>query len=244
MRLVEPTRAGAEAHRTLSQLRGLARPADGVDANIIRAELNERFGAAREPPLRLPSMRFDARAGVIRDFTAHEETLRQVRLFLAGSVLLAFVAASTVSLFLLSRAPGVQRELAVRMAVGAPLRRLARQLVSEAALLVASGTLVGLLVGMWLAVALREAPFLAGAPWRAVSPLDLRVLGMIAGLMLLLTALVSVAPVVGLKRVGLGASSGDGARRCRSAPRRHRAAHGGSCACGRSHAGKRNAFRR
>ena len=48
---------------------------------------------------------------------------------------LALVAAANVSLFLLARAPGRRRELGIRLAVGAPLKRVARQLATESGLL-------------------------------------------------------------------------------------------------------------
>ena len=195
-----------------TRMRGLARLAAGASAPAAGNELNARFeieGQALAQGINLTGeeIRFDVLDGVIGDIGVQRESRRQVRLFLAGTLLLVLVAACNISLFLLSRASRRQRELGIRMAVGASTRRLARQLASEAGLLVLSSTAIGLLMSLWLSVALRELPFLQQAEWQAVSPFDWRALAMLGALMLLLTLLVSLAPIVGLRRMGIRASS-------------------------------------
>jgi hypothetical protein len=93
------------------------------------------------------------------------------------------------------------------MAVGASIRRLARQLMSEAGLLMLVATVLGVFISLWLSFVLLQLPFLQQAEWRDVSPFDWRVLGILSMLMLGLTLLVSLAPIIGLKRMGIGASS-------------------------------------
>src|SRR5690606_32034835 len=132
-------------------------------------------------------------------------TQRQLQLFLGASVLLALVAAANVSLFLLARAPGRRRELGIRMAVGAPMTRLARQLASEAAVLVVAGGALGLIASVWLAGLLRGLALLRQAEWREITLLDWRVLTIIGVFLALLTLLVSLAPIFGLKRSGIAA---------------------------------------
>lgn len=192
--------------REASLLYPLARLEGGARVEPIVTELNGRYGEMTREFQLAPGMRIDAIPGIVRDLNVHRDTERQVRLLLAGGVLLALVAAANVSLFLLSRAPGRRRELGVRMAVGAPLRRLARQLATEAGLLVVTATFVGLLVSAWFNVLLQDLSFLQRAQWRDVS-LDWRVLVLVAGLTVVLTALVSLGPVLGLKRLGIAASS-------------------------------------
>jgi ABC-type antimicrobial peptide transport system permease subunit len=195
-----------------TRMRGLGRLADGVSTEAAGNELNARFeieGQAFAQGINLTGeeIRFDVLEGVIGDIGVQRESRRQVRLFLIGTLLLVLVAACNISLFLLSRASRRQRELGIRMAVGASTRRLARQLASEAGLLVLASAAIGLLISLWLSVALRDLPFLAQAEWLAVSPFDWRALAMLGALMLLLTLLVSLAPIVGLRRMGIRASS-------------------------------------
>lgn len=202
--------AGGQAVPT--RLRGLARLAAGASAASAGIELNARFeieGQALAQGLSLSGeeIRFDVIEGVIRDIGVQRESRRQVRLFLASTLLLVLVAACNISLFLLARASRRRRELGIRTAVGASTKRLARQLASEAGLLVVVSTAIGLLLSAWLAVVLRDLPFLEQAEWISVSPFDWRVLGMLGVLVLFLTLLVSLAPIVGLKRMGIRASS-------------------------------------
>ena len=195
-----------------TRMRGLGRLAAGASAQAAGNELNARFeieGQALAQGINLTGeeIRFDVLEGVIRDIGVQRESRRQIRLFLVGTLLLTLVAACNISLFLLSRASRRQRELGIRMAVGASTRRIARQLASEAGLLVLSATAIGLSISLWLSVALRNLPFLDQAEWLAVSPFDWRSLVLLGGLMLFLTLLVSLAPIVGLRRMGIRASS-------------------------------------
>jgi putative ABC transport system permease protein len=188
-------------------VRAVARLAPGASVHAARNELEGRFADVLSESSMVPGARIDLIAGIINNPNAHRDALRQIYLFLAGSVLLALAAACNVSLFLLSRAPGRRRELAIRMAVGASLRRLARQLATESGLLVVLATAAGLVASLWVAVLTRELAFLRRIQWNEVTTFDWRVLGMVVGLMLVLTVLVSLAPIASLKRIGIAAGS-------------------------------------
>ena len=186
-------------------MRGVGRRAEGASNQAVLGELSTRF--ADEEFIRRPGARYEVIDRIVQNIFIHRDTQRQLQLFLAGSVLLALVAAANVSLFLLARAPGRRRELGIRMAVGAPVGRLMRQLASEAAVLVVAAALLGLGLSIWLARYLRELPFLRQAQWRDVTLLDWRVLTLVALFLLLVTLLVSLAPVLGLRKLGIAASS-------------------------------------
>src|SRR5690606_21160436 len=181
--------------------RGIARLKPGSSIEAAPNELTARF--ADEAFLQQRAgMKYEVIDRIVQNIFVQRSTEKQLRMFLIGSALLALVAAANVSLFLLARAPGRRRELGIRMAVGAPLRRLARQLTSEASVLVVFAAAFGLFLSVWLADYLRNTTFLRQAQWRDVTLLDWRVLAIVGAFLAVLTLLISLAPISGLKRLG------------------------------------------
>jgi ABC-type antimicrobial peptide transport system permease subunit len=198
--------APLDALRNFNMLRALSRRSPGATPEAIATELNQRYENADELGIN-PDEPFDAMSGLVFDINTQRNAQRQLQLFLAGSMLLVFVAAANVSLFMLSRAPERRRELAIRMSVGASLKRLGRQVATEAGLLVLSAASLGLLIAFWLESYLKSQPFLDGARWQSVTLFDWRVIGIILAFLLILALLVSLAPLLSLRRVGIASSS-------------------------------------
>lgn len=189
------------------RLQVFGRRSRGVSTEAAVAEIEARYRDSAEALWRDPEGRLDAYPGIVRNFGVQRDLLRQLRLFLFGSLLIALVAAGNVSLFLLARAPGRRREIAIRLAVGARIRRIARQLATEAGLLVAVAAVIGALISGWLSGVLRGLPFLDNGQWRRFTLLDWRVLSLVGSFLLILTLFVSLAPVAGLRNAGIAASS-------------------------------------
>lgn len=205
---VPPSNADSGAAIAFARImRGIGRSAPGTSAETIINELSSRYQEDLEDVVPLAAVRFDVLEGLVFNAIVHRNTQRQLVLFLSGSILLALVAAANVSLFLLARAPGRRREIGIRMSVGAPLKRITRQLASEASLLVAVAAVLGLVLSVWLAEFLRGLTFLRQAQWRDVALFDWRVLAAVGIFLLILAVLVSFAPILGLKRLGIAGSS-------------------------------------
>jgi len=183
------------------------RRAEGVPVEAVVNELRARYEDSATITNLIPGAGLDAADGIVSNLAVHRDAKHQLELFLAGSVLLALVAAANVSLFLLARAPARRNELGVRLAVGAPMRRLARQLATEAGLLVLVSAALGLLGSVWLTLYLRGLAFLREAQWREVTLLDWRVMTLSGAIVLVLALLASLAPILGIRRLGIAAAA-------------------------------------
>lgn len=184
------------------------RKSEGVGTSAVEAEL-DRF-LDQLPPVE-QSMSPEpgelmAIPGLVENPQAHRNAQRQVTMLLITTVLIALVAAVNVGIFLLARAPARQRELALRQTVGATRRRLAGQLLVEAAVLVVLGSALGVLLSIWLAAGFREMRFLEGAAFTG-SWLNLPALGFSATLAAVFTLLVALVPIVTLARRTLSEGS-------------------------------------
>ena len=188
-----------------SMFRALARIAPDRSLESAQRELAAAHGNGRFDGLGIPpdDVRMLLYPGVTQDPGRQAEARRQVGLFALVGLLVVVVAGANVGLFLLARAPGRKRELGIRLAVGAPMKRLRRQLLVESALLVAAATLVGIVLALWLMVGFQDLAFLERARFSSVSLLDWRVLAGVVGVTALATLLVSLAPIAGLKRLGV-----------------------------------------
>jgi putative ABC transport system permease protein len=109
-----------------------------------------------------------------------ERVTGYLALLAAATGLVLLLASVNVAGMLLARALTRRTEIGVRMAVGARRRRVARQLLTEGALLFVLGGGAGVLLAIWLTTAL------SAVPWPVPVQLDLAIDGRVLAFALLL----------------------------------------------------------
>jgi len=128
-----------------------------------------------------------------------------------GLVLL--IACANVANLLLSRSAGRQKEIGLRLALGASRRRLMRQLLTESILLSVLGGFFGIIFAIWIKDGLIAVSDWGGRGMNTLDPrLDWRVLGFTLGLSLLTGIIFGLAPAWRTTRVDLTPSLKDTGR--------------------------------
>jgi predicted permease len=122
-----------------------------------------------------------------------------VLMTVVGMVLL--IACANIANLLLARAAGRQKEIAIRLAMGAGRMRLGLQLLTESLLLSAAGGVVGLLVAMWGSRVLLRVVSNGPDPIPLDVHTDVRVLGFTAALAVVTGILFGLAPAFRAGRV-------------------------------------------
>src|SRR6185436_6248801 len=122
----------------------IARLADGVTIDQARSEMD---AITRQLESEHADSNKDVRAIITRAQDQLVQNVRPALLMLLGAVaLVLLIACANVANLLLVRAVGRQKEMAVRIAIGAGRAQLIRQLVVESLVLAAIGGGAGLLM--------------------------------------------------------------------------------------------------
>ncbi len=168
---------------------------EGFAAYLAAANAEERAAERNQNRTRVPQLRVSSAAQGVYDNNPNELRAMTILSIVVGLILL--IVCANVANLLLSRATARQKELSVRLSLGATRLRLVRQLLTESVLIGALGAAGGVLVAYW------GKQLLPGQAGQA--PLDWRVLTFACGLALVTGILFGIAPA--LRATGNNASA-------------------------------------
>jgi predicted permease len=150
-----------------------------------------------------------------------QEFSTSLLLMMAMVALVLLICCANVAGLLLARATARQKEISIRLSLGAPRLRIVRQLLTESLLLGALGGAAGLVVARVVASVVVD--LLAGTPQRSLAlsiPLDARVFAFTAAISMLSGILFGLAPALRARRLDVYSTLRQNAGV--SAARRHR----------------------
>jgi predicted permease len=186
-----------EQRRSCHNLFGVARLKDGIS---IQTALADTALIAQQLERQYPDSNRGQGASVIPLTEVIVGNIRPILLvLLSGAGLLLLIAGVNVASLLLVRADGRKREMAVRSALGASRARLIGQFVTEGLVLVAAGTVLGLLFARWaMQVLVRLIPMdmMASASYLHGLGLNVRVVAFAGAISLLAAVLFSMTPTL------------------------------------------------
>ena len=160
----------------------------GLDSYMKGLPEAERGTAMNRTRTEVPHLRVDSGSRGIYD--VNTTNLRAATILGVVVALVLLIVCANVANLLLSRAATRQKELSVRLSLGATRLRLIRQLLTESLLLAAVGGVLGVLVGYW-------GKQLLPGPTGQAPLLDWRVLAFVLAVTALTGIVFGIAPALG-----------------------------------------------
>jgi predicted permease len=175
----------------------------GFDSYLSSLSPQERARTSSQDRTQIPELIVDSAARGVYDVSTTD--LRAVTVLTAVVALVLLIVCANVANLLLSRSAARQRELSVRLALGATRARLVRQLLTESLMLAGIGGALGLLIGRWGQALL---PGAAGQP----SPLDWRVLAFVIVVTTVTGVVFGIAPALRATRTDVNTALKESSR--------------------------------
>jgi len=182
----------------------------GLSKGILEATVSSRYTAADAKNYREMELGTrQASAGISGVRRNYGDSLN-ILLGVTGVVLL--IACANLANLMLARATAREREVAVRLAIGASRRRIVRQMLSESLLIAAIGAAAGVLVAQWFSRALVGFISTDSSPLFIDLSLDWRAFAFTAAVAVSACLLFGLAPALKATHTSLGSAMKAGGR--------------------------------
>ena len=192
---LEQVRGNLEGPFHAASRAGMASFMAGLKAEERALSDNQRRGSA------VPTL--VARSGARGVYDVDNVQKRSAGIVTAVVTILLLIVCANVANLLLSRGTVRAREIAVRLSMGAPRRRLIRQLLTESLLLSGVGGLLGVIIAYWGKSLL---------PFGQNAAVDGRVIGFVAGVSVLTGLMFGVVPAIRATGVDLAGAMKESGR--------------------------------
>jgi len=159
----------------------------GFDSMLASLPPETRSTSRYQNRTEIPNLRVDSGARGVYDVNVSDE--RAVTILSAVVVLVLLIVCANVANLLLSRAATRQKEISVRLSLGATRGRLVRQLLTESLLLASLGGALGILIANW------SGQLLPGAAGQATT-IDWRVLSFVLAVTVVTGIVFGIAPAL------------------------------------------------
>jgi predicted permease len=198
LQIVGRLKAGARSEQVEGNLAGVFQQAAraGYDATLAALPPEERGKSLYQNRTQVSRLEITSGARGMYDNSAQET--RTVTILAAVVALILLIVCANVANLQLSRAAARQREISVRLSLGATRGRLVRQLLTESIVLAFAGAAVGLLIAHW------GRQLLPGQAGQA--PIDWRVLAFATLVAAAAGVLFGIAPALKATRGEVGAA--------------------------------------
>jgi predicted permease len=175
----------------------------GLDSYLSSLSETARSNSRNRNRTEVPRLIVDS--GGRGTYDPNPNDLRAVTILSGVVALVLLIVCANVANLLLSRATTRQKEISIRLSMGATRGRLVRQLLTESVLLAAVGGALGILVGYW------GTQLLPGVLGEA-SPLDWRVLSFVLAVTALTGIVFGIAPALRATGIDVNAALKENSR--------------------------------